>query len=132
MDFEELVKMADDLVYSRENLSPQCTAGVVACALETDMGSIYTGINLDTHCGMGFCAEHSAISEMLKGNESRIAKLVAVAKEGIIPPCGRCRELIYQVNHDNLDAKIMIGDFTIKSLAELLPDLWWPKIQKDN
>jgi len=130
MGFDELLAVSRKLVYPRENLSPQCSAGIVACALLTDMGHIYTGINIDTDCGMGFCAEHSAISQMLLHGESHIAKIVAVTEDMIIPPCGRCRELIYQINHENIKAEVMVDDDVIKPLSELLPCLWWEKEQK--
>lgn len=45
----------------------------------TDRGNIYTGI----------C-------------------IVATDKNGAIPPCGRCRELMKQINYDNLKTKITI------------------------
>ncbi len=128
MEFDALVAKAARLVYPRENLSKQCSAGVVACALETIEGHVYTGINLDTHCGLGFCAEHSAIIRMIEDNHTRIAKIVAVTKDGVIPPCGRCRELIYQVNHQNLHTQVLVHEHTIKALAELLPDLWYPDL----
>ena len=39
-------------------------AGSVGAALLTDKGNVYTGICIDIACGIGFCAEHSAIAEM--------------------------------------------------------------------
>lgn len=53
----------------------------------TDRGNIYTGICIVANCGIGFCAEHAAIAEMLKNNnnESRIMKIVATDKNGAIP-----------------------------------------------
>ena len=129
MKFEVLKEEAKKLVYPRENLSQQCSAGIVACALLTDKGHVYTGINIDTHCGLGFCAEHSAISSMLLYGESRIEKIVAVTEEMVIPPCGRCRELMYQVNHENINTKVLVDDGVVKLLSELLPYLWWEKEQ---
>lgn len=89
----------------------------------TDRGNIYTGICIVANCGIGFCAEHAAIAEMLKNNnnESRIMKIVATDKNGAIPPCGRCRELMKQINYDNLKTKIMISNNKICTLDEWLP-----------
>ena len=92
----------------------------------TDKGNIYTGICIVANCGIGFCAEHAAIAEMLKKNESRILKIVATDKNGAVPPCGRCRELMKQVNYDNLKTKIMISNDKIVELDELLPHVWLP------
>jgi len=95
----------------------------VAAALETVAGNVYTGICVDTHCGMGFCAEHSAIAEMLKARESEIRTIVAVTMpEGVIPPCGRCSELIWQVNPKNCGTRVIVGREVVVSLAALLPE----------
>lgn len=125
MEFSEMVIQARELLFDRTNLSPQCSAGIVACSLETRSGHVYYGINIDTDCGMGFCAESSAISAMLKAGEAEIAKIVAVTKDRILPPCGRCREMIYQVNHSNLKTLVMVENDTVLTLEELLPYRWW-------
>jgi cytidine deaminase len=97
----------------------------VGAALLTGKGNVYTGVNIDCACGIGFCAEHSAIAEMLKHKESEIEMLVAVnLKKEIAPPCGRCRELIYQINRANAMTKIIINGRETVSLKELLPNHW--------
>jgi cytidine deaminase len=50
--------------------------------------NVYSGICLDYACGLGFCAEHAAVAEMLKHRETQIVKIVAVNKERILSPCG--------------------------------------------
>lgn len=97
------------------------TAGSVSAALITKNGNIYTGICVDLACGIGFCAEHSAISEMLKNRETEIDMLVAISENGILPPCGRCRELMLQLNKNNKETKIIIDENKIVTLGELLP-----------
>jgi cytidine deaminase len=105
--------------------SKDCTSGSVGAALLTKGGHVYTGVCIDTSCGLGFCAEHSAIAQMLAHKESEIAMIVAVNTEGqVLPPCGRCRELIYQVNHANLDTRVIINGTTTMLLSELLPLPW--------
>ena len=102
--------------------SEDCTAGGVAAALMSASGRVYTGICIDTACGMGFCAEHAAVAEMLKARESRIAMAVAVAADGrILAPCGRCRELMWQVDARNQDTRVVLAPDRTVSLAELLP-----------
>jgi cytidine deaminase len=103
-------------------------AGHVGVALVTMNGNIYTGISMNLACGIGFCAESSAVSEMLKHKETQIDMIVAVTFKGvIIPPCGRCRELLYQVDRRNLDTGIIVSENEIKTLRELLPDTWADK-----
>lgn len=124
-DFEILYNKARELTGKKE-LNKSVQYAHVGCALMTDKGNIYTGICIVANCGIGFCAEHAAIAEMLKKNESRILKIVATDKNGAVPPCGRCRELMKQVNYDNLKTKIMISNDKIVELDELLPHVWLP------
>ena len=91
----------------------------------TDRGNVYTGTNLDLYCGIGFCAEHSAVADMVKNGESAIRVIVAATAEGsILPPCGRCREILYQIDKSNLDTEVMIGPGDKRPLRELLPLNW--------
>lgn len=100
------------------------SAGSVAAALRTAAGHLYTGISLHLDCGIGFCAEHSAIAEMLKHRETHIAEIVAVGEEGIRPPCGRCRELMLQVAPANANTRVAVADGQTVALRELLPHHW--------
>ena len=96
-----------------------------SAALITKNGNVYTGISLVTACSLGFCAETAAIAEMLKAGETQIAGIVALIHEGkIIPPCGRCRELIFQVDKRNLDTEVIISSTRTKRLQDMLVDIW--------
>jgi cytidine deaminase len=44
----------------------------------------------------------------------------------VAPPCGRCRELIKQVNYENLKTEVMVSEDEIVTLGELLPHVWLP------
>lgn len=99
--------------------------GHVACALETASGAVFTGICIDVPCSIGLCAEQAAIAEMLKHGETQIRKIVAVYEDGsILPPCGRCRELISQVDARNGEAVVLVGKGREVTLNELLPERW--------
>lgn len=100
-------------------------AGHVGCALETVSGHFYTGICVDVPCSIGLCAEQAAIAEMLKHGETQIRKIVAVYEDGsILPPCGRCRELIAQVDVDNGETVVMVAEGKEVTLSALLPESW--------
>lgn len=123
MNFEELIAIATSTLNPRE-LSDSSYAGSVAAALVTDQGNVYKGVCIDTPSSMGFCAEHAAIAAMITSGESRISKIVAVSAEsGIVSPCGRCREFMYQINHDNLSTEVQLGHKVV-TLTELLPHIW--------
>jgi cytidine deaminase len=59
---------------------------------------------------------------MLKNKESEIQAIVAVDRNGkILPPCGRCRELLQQVNLKNLQTEVFVSKNKAIKLKELLP-----------
>ena len=116
---EVAMKLAGDTTVSK-----YVRCGHVACALLTDKGNIYTGISINAKCGIGFCAEHSAIADMLKAGESKIVKLVSASENSVVVSCGRCLEFIRQINEENINTKILLNDGTIKKLDELLPIRW--------
>jgi cytidine deaminase len=122
MDFEELVKIANETLHPMD-LGDGSTAGDVAAALVTDKGNVYTGVCIDIPCGIGFCAEHAAIAAMVTGGETRIEKIVAVYREGIVAPCGRCREFMHLIDERNLDTQILLRS-GVTTLRELLPHIW--------
>ncbi len=124
MDFDILIEKAKSVLNYRK-LSESADAGSVAAAILTDRGNVYVGVCIDTACGMGFCAEHSAAAAMITAGENTVKKLVAINHEGrIMPPCGRCREFISQIGENNLDAEVLVKEGTAVKLSELLPYDW--------
>ena len=122
IDFLELYKIAKSIAKPKK-LSEFASCASVGAALITDKNNIYTGVCIDAACGIGFCAEHSAIASMITAGESQIVKIIAVGKdENIMPPCGRCRELISQINIKNLETQVMISKNKILTIKELLPE----------
>jgi cytidine deaminase len=110
-------KVAGDLASSQE-----CSAGSVGAALLSESGEVFTGICIDARSSLGFCAEHAAIAEMLKQRQRRIRAIVAVREDGeILPPCGRCRELIRQTDTANWDTQVILPGNRIEPLSALLP-----------
>jgi len=123
-DFAELVAEAG--TYARPiRTSEACKAGGVAALIVSGSGRKYTGVCVDFACSLGFCAEHAAVAEMLKAHESRIAYVVAVLWSGeVIPPCGRCREMMWQLDAQNRDAMVILAKDRALPLHELLPHPW--------
>ncbi|MBT4849420.1 cytidine deaminase [Candidatus Parcubacteria bacterium] len=123
-EYLELIKKASALAKAKRH-NDSITSGYVGCALLTDQGNTYTGVSIDADCAIGFCGEHSAIAQMITAGEDRIKAIVAVADEkDILPPCGRCRELIYQTNYANLDTEVILSKDKTIPLGELLPYNW--------
>ena len=119
----ELIAIAAALVGDFRPSTDVAVGGVAAAVLSRS-GRVYTGVCIDTACSMGFCAEHAAVAEMLKAREAEIASVVAVTAAGIIAPCGRCRELMWQVHPSNRDTRVIVSANRSVRLAELLPEPW--------
>lgn len=118
----ELIQKAKGVLKNVE-LNDGNSAGSVGAALLTKDGNVYLGINLDLCCGIGFCAEHSAVASMVTNREYEIEKIVAVSYRGnVLPPCGRCRELLYQVSKKNMDTLVILNESESVPLRSLLPN----------
>lgn len=100
------------------------SAGGVGAAIRTADGNIYTGVCIDLACGLGFCAEVAAMAEMIKHRETHVVEMVAVNWREIMPPCGRCRETLAQLDVRNLDCRVILSEDEAVPLRELLPRHW--------
>ena len=115
---------------AKRALRPVCLkgegeAGHVACAIETVSGQLYTGVCIDLPCGLGFCAEQAAAAEMLKNGETKVRRILAVNAAGrVLPPCGRCREFIAQLDAENLHTLAAVDEERAVPLERLLPERW--------
>ncbi|MFM7448576.1 MAG: cytidine deaminase family protein [Leptolyngbyaceae cyanobacterium] len=124
MTHQELIDRATSVLGEFQLAEKWLTAGSVSCALMTNKGTIYTGICLDLACGIGFCAEHAAIAEMLKARETVLNYIVAMSSRRVTIPCGRCRELMVQVSKENLQTKVIVDETSYIRLSDLLPNHW--------
>lgn len=121
MTANEMIQAARRYLQPRK---PNDTTGDVACALLSENGNLYYGVCIDVGSGIGFCAEHSAIAAMVTAGERRISQIVAVWGVNaitVLPPCGRCREFMYQIDERNLDANIIVSETKTVKLCDLLP-----------
>lgn len=106
--------------------------GHVGAALVTSGGNLFQGVCVDTGSGTGFCAEAAAIAAMVTAGQFRISRIVAVWASAagevyVLPPCGRCREFIRQIDPDNLDTDVITSPADSVPLRELLPAHDWPE-----
>ena len=127
MTAKELIEEAQKVLGEFRLSSDEYSAASVGAALLSSDGNLYTGINIDVACGIGFCAEHAAVAQMLKHRETQIEMIVALSSEGIRPPCGRCRELLFQIDNKNLNTKVYLSPVDYVTLDKLLPNRWVPR-----
>ena len=115
-----LLKNFDDGVYNH----------TVGCALRCKNGKIYKGVNCDgIH---GSCAEYITVGIAISAGERDFDTIVAVHEKHlncVIPPCGNCRQMMFEYCPD---IKVIVNDEKgelIKVKArDLLPFAWEPVI----
>lgn len=121
INFDKLYKIAYDIIQPQQ-LTNTTTSGTVGAALLAKSGNVYTGVCVATRGSMGFCAEYAAVGAMISSGESHVIAMIAVHNSGTIySPCGKCRELIKQMNDENLKTQVMVEKDTIVTIDELLP-----------
>ena len=117
---EVLARNFDDGVYNH----------TVGCALLCKNGNIYTGINCDgIH---GSCAEYVTIGMAISAGEREFDTIVAVHDKHlnqVIPPCGNCRQMLFEYFPD---LKVIVNDENGKLIkvtaSDLLPFAWQPVV----
>jgi len=123
----ELIEKAKSLVNPKK-YNEHFEAGDIGCVLMTDSGNLFLGVCLDLSSGIGFCAEHTAISKMITKGETKIKKIVACSNSkthATLPPCGRCREMMKLVDKWNWNnTEVIISEKKKVKLRELLPYPW--------
>lgn len=109
-------------VVNPKKISEQICSGGVGAAVLTKNGNIFTGVNIDTDCSLGMCAERNAMSTMITAGEFEIARVVAVNKKGqVLPPCGACREFMMQLKNAS-DIEVLVdNNGTVVKLKDLIP-----------
>ncbi len=96
----------------------------VGAALEADNGQIYTGCNIESAAyELTMCAERVTIWKALSEGARRFKRIAVVADtERLTPPCGACRQIIWEFCGDiPVVLANMRGDTETLQMADLLP-----------
>ena len=74
----------------------------VGAALATECGEIFTGCNVESASyGLTVCAERVAIWKAISESKHKIKHIAVVADtEELTPPCGACRQIIWEFGGD--------------------------------
>lgn len=126
MDVKILIKEAIDNL--KNAYSPYSTFSVSSVLLMKS-GKIYKGVNVENASyPVGLCAERNAMSTAISLGERDFDTMVIVGgKDGKIkdfcPPCGMCRQFIYEFADD--DFKIILAksadEYKTYNIKDLLP-----------
>ena len=94
-DYEELVAAA---VRARENAHAKFSNFKVGAGLRAASGKIFGGCNVENATyGLTVCAERVAIFKAISEGERKFEAIAVVTDtETLTPPCGACRQLIWE------------------------------------
>ena len=95
----------------------------VGAAIATEDDEIFTGCNVESSSyGLSICAERVALTKALSEGRVKFKAIAIVAKDGAFcPPCGACRQLLFDYAPD-IDVILTNGkEKQIFTLKELLP-----------
>jgi cytidine deaminase len=117
-------RLVDAARAARLNAVSDFSGFKVGAALETDTGEIITGCNIENATyGLTICAERVAIFKALSEGKRSFKRIAVVADTSApTPPCGACRQIIWEFCGD---AEVIIANLTSVTatlrMTELLP-----------
>jgi cytidine deaminase len=102
----------------------------VGAAIRGGNGAVYAGCNVENAAyPTGTCAEAGAIAAMVAAGERRILEILVVGDgQGLVTPCGACRQRIREFAADDAPIHAAGPEGVRRSftLAELLPHAFGP------
>jgi cytidine deaminase len=121
MEYEKLITFA---VEARGRAIAPYSHFQVGAALQTDHDKIYTGCNIESSSyGLTMCAERVALYKALsEGERTFDAIAVATALDGFCPPCGACRQVLWDFAKDLTVILVSItAKIKIMKMSDLFP-----------
>ena len=109
---------------AREHAVADFSKFKVGAALETDTGEIITGCNIENASyGLTICAERVAIFKALSEGKRSFRRLAVVADTtSPTPPCGACRQIIWEFCGDIPVVLANLSEVTATlAMKDLLP-----------
>ncbi len=121
MDVKRLLEMARK---ARENAYAPYSDFKVGAALLTESGEIFTGCNVENSSyGLSVCAERVALFKAVSEGYRKFKALAVVADtERPVPPCGACRQVLWEFGDIDIIMSNLKGDVKVMKLSELLPE----------
>jgi len=125
----------DDLIAAatavREAAYAPYSGYAVGAAVKSESGQVYAGCNVENAAyPQGWCAEASAIAQMIVAGERRIRAVAVVGGgDGLCTPCGGCRQKLREFAADDTPVHVCgpEGLRRTVTLGELLPLAFGPE-----
>jgi len=108
----------------RENAFAPYSNFKVGAAVEAEDGRIFTGCNVENATyGLTICAERAALFHAISEGARRFKRMAVAADTGrLTPPCGACRQLLWEFCGDALVTLVnLAGQVEIIPVRDLLP-----------
>jgi cytidine deaminase len=120
-DYDGIVAVAR---IARENAYAKFSNFKVGAGLRAASGKIYSGCNVENATyGLTVCAERVAIFKAISEGERKFDAIAVVADtETLTPPCGACRQIIWEFCGDvPVVMSNLQGKTDVVQMSELLP-----------
>jgi cytidine deaminase len=117
----------------RDNAHAPFSDFKVGAAIETDDGEIVTGCNIESASfGLTVCAERVAVWKAISEGKRKIKAVAVVADtEDLTPPCGVCRQIIWEFGGDTpVTLANLHGSVETIQMKDLLPRAFDTKFLK--
>lgn len=114
----------ESALQARKNAYATYSNFSVGSALRADDGAIFSGCNVENAAyGLTVCAEANAICQLIVSGRRKIKEILVVASNDFCPPCGSCRQRIYEFATPETVIHLCCLDGSSKSMTmqELLP-----------
>lgn len=121
---EDLKKIVDSARFAREQAHAPFSNFKVGAALLTETGEIFTGCNIENASyGLTMCAERVAIFKAVSEGAKIFTQLAVVGDaENLTPPCGACRQIIWEFCGDiPIILANLRGETQSFQMSDLLP-----------
>lgn len=109
---------------ARENAHAPFSNFRVGAALHATSGRVFTGCNVENATyGLTVCAERVAIFKAISEGERNFDAIAVVADtDDLTPPCGACRQIIWEFCGDvPVILSNLAGKTEVHQMAKLLP-----------
>jgi cytidine deaminase len=130
---EKEIKLINAATEARKRAYAPYSNFQVGAAVEAQNGDIYIGCNVESASyGLTVCAERVAIWKGISCGETRFTQIaVVVDTEELTPPCGVCRQIIWEFCGD---VPVILSNLQGKTetiqMSELLPRAFDSKFLK--
>ena len=117
-------KLLEAALAARDNAYAPFSKFKVGAAIEDDTGRIFTGCNIENATyGLTICAERVAVFKAISEGARKFKRIaVAADTEVLTPPCGACRQLIWEFCGDiPVSMANLKGKIEVIQMRELFP-----------